>query len=394
MAMTINASISVDTQGNQQLMKNYIKQEVHMENYIKPQMIDYFTVESEKIVRSVHDFQNLKTKIQKIAQELETTRSVRKYYEAYEAVLDTRVFFMGGLADISYILTIAINEEPVDVPLSRKQLDDILFHGKKFGLSNTGSSLRFNRAALDALESYALEVLINNDEFQIVSKDRGMDLHFQNPRWMRKELDRLQALNEHFYSFVMEKQVDIRNKMHFQITAASGGKETDTVFSAVGQYAVDELYAKEQAAAQEQALYKGQMNIGNLTEIYIKYKALVNQGHNHFPERRYVSGEELFPIFREVRGNTDPWYSGGDFLEAQIKSFLGSMPTLASLKTVKTMINDLNRILSSNNLEEIKKELSQMFIQNTDKINNNLDKQAARLATLLSESLASMVIQK
>ena len=389
-----NVSMITDQAGLQQQMKEYIKEEVQLENYIKPQIKNYFQEQSELIIRSHKDFQQLRQKIHQIAQELKSTKSVRKYYEAYEAVLDTRVFFMGGLADIEYIMTIAINGQPVDVQLDRKSLDDIIFSGKKFGLSNTGSSLRFNRAALTALESYALQVLVNNNEFQIVSNDKQLDLRFQNPQWMRKELDRIKNIGEHFYLFTMEKQVDRQNKAHFEILKASGGKITHTAFSAIGQYAVDELMAKRAAAAEDNSIYKGQMNIGNLTEIYIKYKALVNQGHNHFPSPRFVSGEELFPIFKEVRGNTDPWYSGGDYLEAQIKSFLGSMPTLASINTIKKMIDELDKILNTGDLEEIKKAIEQMFIQKSTVINNELDKQAQQLAKILSNNLANMQIKK
>lgn len=386
--------ITVDTAGNTEIIKNGLHEQIHLEDYIKPKIKESFLEDTENIIRSNKEYNDLKNRVRQAAQELQSSRSVRKYYDAYEIVLDARVFFMGNVADLNYILTLAINGEPVDVQIDRKQLREMIFGQKKFGLSNSGSALRFNRTALNALEAYAIEVLVTDSEFQMKSADGKMDLHFQNPGWMKRELERMKQIQERAYSFQMDIKIDKEDKAHFTVHNASGGYNTSTVFSAVGKYAIDELFAKQDMAAQNNAIYSGQINIGNLTEIYSKYKAIYNKGHNHFyPQRKTVTGGELYEIFSEVRKNTDPWYKGGDQLDNQIKSFLGSMPTLASLKSIKKTILELDEALNKRSLEETKQQISEMFIKNETKFNNELGKAETQLAKVLSENLANMMVQ-
>ena len=49
----------------------------------------------------------------------------------------------------------------------------------------------------------------------------------------------------------------------------------------------------------------------------------------------------------------------------QIKSFLGSNPSLTSYKTIRKSIDNFYQALNNTNIETVKRELSKLLLQNS-----------------------------
>ena len=76
-----------------------------------------------------------------------------------------------------------------------------------------------------------------------------------------------------------------------------------------------------------------------------------------------MSGKNLFELYNEVKSNTEPFYSGGDILLNQIKSFLGSNPSLTSYATIRKTIQNFYNALNKPSLSETKNALSKLLLQ-------------------------------
>jgi hypothetical protein len=59
----------------------------------------------------------------------------------------------------------------------------------------------------------------------------------------------------------------------------------------------------------------------------------------------------LFELWNEVRTNREPFYSGGDYLLNQIKSFLGSNPSLTSYSTIRKTIENFYNALNASSIK-------------------------------------------
>ena len=99
-------------------------------------------------------------------------------------------------------------------------------------------------------------------------------------------------------------------------------------------------------------------NEGNLYEAYKLYK--MEQGSNRIPPAKFVAShfEELLA---QVRSNTVSFVKGGDMLDESVKFFGRSMPSLASLKTIKTTLTSFNEIISQTNVNNIESGLKLLF---------------------------------
>jgi hypothetical protein len=71
----------------------------------------------------------------------------------------------------------------------------------------------------------------------------------------------------------------------------------------------------------------------------------------------------LFELWNEIRANTEPFYSGGDYLMNQIKSFLGSNPSLTSYATIRKTIERFYNALNTSTIAETKDLLSKELLQ-------------------------------
>ena len=363
---------------------------------IQPQMIDYFSYQTENVVRTQSEFLDLKNKINICLQNLKAgTKSVRKYFEGYELLLETRTFFLGKLGEITYTFVVALEGKLIEINIDTKTLIELIFKNKKFGLSGAGDTLRFNASFKHNLQNYLYDILVNETGFELIINNKKVGLKFENPSWMIAQLNRIRSMRQKNYIFSLNLEATKNGIKWIYQKPTTGSRYTSSVFSAVGHYAIDEINAKNEALSLRPDIDKTvsqNPNIGNLTEIYRKAKNTLNNGRNVFSPKQHVYGENLFNIFQEVRSNTDPFYAGGDELEQQIKSLLGSMPSLASFKTIKKELQNLQRILNKESLQQIKIQIQKMFIKNIEKMQNGLNSQQKQLAILLKETLEKMAI--
>lgn len=361
---------------------------------IKPPMIDYFTQQTQQIKRSNADFIKLKDKINICVQGLQSSKSVRKYFEGYEIILEARTFFLGKLGEITYTFVVALEGKIIQINIDSRTLEELIFKNKKFGLSGRSDTLRFNASFKANLQNYLYDILVNQTGFELITNDKKVNLKFESPVWMRNQLDTIRSMKQRWYTFYLNLQITKNNKgisWRYQ-KPTSGSRNTSSIFSAVGHYAIDEVQAKNQAIASAPVPIDRNIsvNIGNLTQIYKKAKDALNHGKNNFRPRQNVTGESLFKIFQQVRSNTDPFYAGGDELEQQIKSLLGSMPSLTSFKAIKKQLKDLQIALNKDSFQQTKTEIEKMFIKNIDKVQDSVDIQQKQLAKLLKETLDGM----
>lgn len=105
-------------------------------------------------------------------------------------------------------------------------------------------------------------------------------------------------------------------------------------------------------------------NLGQLSEFYELAKLRLNNGHNKFEdENTKTEGDILRQIWQETKSNSDAFYTGGDVLINQIKSFLGKNPSLTSYRTIKNAITNFYDALNQNSLENIKEKLKVLLLQ-------------------------------
>lgn len=358
---------------------------------IQPDIIDYFTWETENIKRSQAEFSALKNKINSCLMAIQSSKSARKYFEGYELILQTRVFFLGKLGEITYTFEVGIDGKIVEINIDSQTLINLIFQNKKFGISGRGSTLRFNATFKHNLQNYLYDIIVNETNFELIIEGQRSSLKFENPKWMRDQLDRIRSMKERNYQFHLNLEISSKDRLHWIYSKpTSGSRNTSSVFSAVGHYAIDEVEAKNKILMERSVDKNLSPNIGNLTEIYNKAKDALNSGKNSFYPKRNVQGGDLFNIFQQVRSNTDPFYAGGDKLEQQIKSLLASMPSLASFKTIKKELQEIQQILNQDSLTQIKQSIEKLFIKNIKKIENSVDKQERQLAKLLKQTLNNM----
>ncbi len=358
---------------------------------IKPNMIDYFTQQTQQIKRSNTDFINIKNEINTCIQNLQGTKSIRQYFKGYETILKARTFFLGKLGQITYTFVVALEGKIIEINIDSKTLEDLIFKNKKFGLSGSDNTLRFNSTFKKNLQNYLYDILVNQTGFELITNDKKVKLKFESPSWMKTQLDTIKNMHQRWYTFYLNLQITKKDSISWQyVKPTSGSRNTSSVFSAVGHYAIDEIAAKNDALATQSISKNISPNIGNLTQVYKKAKDALNNGKNSFRPRQNITGESLFKIFQQVRSNIDPFYAGGDELEQQIKSLLGSMPSLTSFNAIKKQLKNLQNALNKDSFQQTKIEIEKMFIKNIDKIQNSVDAQEKQLAKLLKETLDNM----
>lgn len=357
---------------------------------IKPQMIDYFSYQTETIKRNKSDFADLKARIDTCINSLQGSQSVKKYFNGYELILEARQFFLGELGQINYTFVVAVENKLVEITIDHKKLSQLLFKGQKFGLSR---NLRFNATFTHALQGYLYDVIVSQTGFELIVEGEKINLKFENPKWMQQQLEIIKNEKGQNYEFALNLEITKKDKLKWKYERPTTGfRDTSSIFSAVGHYAIDELEAKKNALATQAPSRNISINIGNLTQIYKKAKNDLNQGHNSLRPNQRISGESLYQIFQQVRSNTDPFYAGGDILESQIKSLLGSMPSLTSFHAVKEALKELQTAFQQETFEETKQKISEMFIKNSDKMDSTIDKQQIQLAKLLAQTLQKMTL--
>lgn len=397
---------------NRENLNNSILTQVHQRVFpsIQNNAPSYFALESNQKKK---DFEKIKNKLINIANQLEGNKDVRIYFQAYETILDIREFFLGEKGAIDYKILFATKgrgssgEAAIhEIIIDRKTFSEIILgeENKNF-LQVSGNNLRFTRAFVTKLKQIATNIQksdgfsfeIDNNNFRVNNEIIGASRDYKGADIFKKEIERQAKLkkgNRYVFEIELEKVTSIKDEkdiLSYKIRGVSGGADSQSIFSAIGKYTADEIEAKNNII--KGGGFNTQVyipNRGNLSEIYSLAKMKLNNDKNKFGsngEKRFVSGQNLFHIYQQVLGNIDPFYSGGDILSTQIKSFLGSCPSLTSFDTIKKTIENFKEILNKDNFDEMKKELEKKLIQEKESVLNAENDLAKELSEMLAKTI-------
>lgn len=375
-----------DKEGNAKIIQSGIN--LTLQNILKKEALNYYAQATNKEKRN--KLQQYKNKFANYMNLLENNTNVNLYFQAYEFILNFRQFILGKLGDIDYTFAIRVSERGANGSIFMKTLTigSIDFinlmkdkNGNVIGLSQSGNNLRFNSAFLNNLKTLiknieaqgmSIEVNAGCSSFSLVNETLGTRQDFSNGKLFKSYIQALQRQEREgkWYTFIFkggkdESSLVEKQVFKFEIDHVEGNPISSSIFSAIGKYFSDEMNTKRQIANTLQLKVDSSYpNAGNLTELYILAKQRLNNGKNTFrPKPVSVSGQTLFQLYTEIKKNTQPFYSGGDVLMEQIKSFLGSNPSLTSYATIRKTIENFYNALNTSNIETMKKELSNLLLQ-------------------------------
>lgn len=385
---------------------------IHSQSFpvLKKQAPSYFAEESQKKKK---EFENLKKKI--LSFSLGEERKVQNYFQAYEIILDVRQFFLGEKGTIDYTILFSTKGRGKEgsasiheITIDRKTFSELMLSkdGEKF-LKESGGNIRFTRAFVSKLKQMANNIeaqdgfsfKITDNNFKVVNEIIGKSRDYKGADLFKKQIERQTKMkegNRYIFEINLEKVTSTKDEkdiLSYKIRGVGGGDDSQSIFSAIGKYTADEIEAKNSI------IKKGGFNTqvyipnrGNLSEIYSLAKMKLNNDRNKFGsngEKRFVSGQNLFPIYAQVLGNIDPFYSGGDILSTQIKSFLGSCPSLTSFSTIEETLKSFQKILSKDNLDDIYIDLQKKLIKEENE--NAILKEENELSKELTEKLIETI---
>lgn len=399
--------IEIDEKGIQTIMTPTIHSQVFP--VLKKQVPSYFAEKSQKKKK---EFENLKKKILSFSL---GERKVQNYFQAYENILDIRQFFLGEKGNIDYTILFSTKERGNEgsasiheITIDRKTFSELMLSkdGEKF-LKESGGNIRFTRAFVSKLKQMANNIetqdgfsfKITDNNFKVVNEIIGKSRDYKGADLFKKQIERQKNRAGDRYDFIITVEKATKGKkgediLSYSISEVKNGAKSSSIFSAIGKYSADELIAKNEIVAQGNFNTKVYIpNRGNLSEIYSLAKKKLNNDKNEFgsgqKEYRFISGKDLFPIYAQVLGNIDPFYSGGDILSTQIKSFLGSCPSLTSFSTIEKTLESFQKILSKDNLDDIHADLQKKIIQEENE--NAILKEENELSKELTKELAKNI---
>ncbi len=409
---TANYSSKINQTAIQNVISDILKERI--EEVTSREVPTYFAFKTQEVLKTKKALEDLRKQVRNMNILLKGRGEIplEKYFEAYELLLDVRKFFLGEKGEIDYSILFSRKENQeayiYNVIIDHKTFRQLLFNEKNTlqGIKFQGESLRFDQSMLpsslkkiiDTLKSQGINcsVIEGDSFFKLTNEKVGKSKYFKEGKLFKEQIELAKKRVGARYFFDIDITVnkkDGKDVFSYFFNKVEGSPMSSSVFSAIGKYAADQIQAKEAAFSSQLNMQKDVMiSSGHLTEIYILAKDKLNQGKNNFPERRrvYATGSNgLFEIFSQVRRNSDSFYSGGDYLTEQIKSFLGSAPSLTTIKTIRNGIQNIDEALNQPDLEEIKKSLLEQII----KKQNNLMKAENQLAKELTQTLLSFQLQ-
>lgn len=405
-------SAKINQAAIQNIIANILKERT--KEIISKEAPTYFAFKTQEVLKTKKALEDLKNQVKSMNNFLKNGEvPLEKYFEAYELLLDVRKFFLGEKGEIDYSILFSRKENQeaniYNIIIDHKTFRQLLFNEQNVlqGIKFQGESLRFDQSMLtsslkkiiDTLKSQGINCSVagGGSFFRLINENVGKSKDFKDGKFFKEQIEFAKKRVGARYIFDIDIEAskkDGKDVFSYIFNKVEGSPMSSSVFSAIGKYAADQIEAKEAAFESQLNIQKNvSISSGHLTEIYILAKDRLNQGKNRFPERRrvYASGSNgLFNIFAQVRSNSDSFYSGGDYLTEQIKSFLGSAPSLTTIKTIRNGIQNIDNSLSQPNLEEIKKSLLNQIV----KKQNNLMQAENQLAKELTQTLLSFQLDK
>lgn len=411
--MATGYSAKINQTAIQNIIANVLKEQT--KEIILKDAPTYFAFKTQEILKTKKALEDLRNQVKSMNNFLKKGGEVplEKYFEAYELLLDVRKFFLGEKGEIDYSILFSRKENQeaniYNIIIDHKTFRELLFNEQNIlqGIKFQGESLRFDQSMLtsslkkiiDTLKSQGINcsVVGEGSFFRLINENVGKSKDFKDGKFFKEQIEFAKKRVGTRYIFdidIKASKKDGKDVFSYIFNKVDGSPMSSSVFSAIGKYAADQIEAKEAAFESQLNIQKNvSISSGHLTEIYILAKDRLNQGKNRFPERRrvYASGSNgLFNIFAQVRSNSDSFYSGGDYLTEQIKSFLGNAPSLTTIRTIRNGIQNIDDSLSQSNLEEIKKSLLNQIV----KKQNNLMQAENQLAKELTQTLLSFQLDK
>lgn len=399
----MSITTNIDTQSIVEIINPQIQQAIN--GIVNGEMLQQYTKESKQQLKKI-GLDYYKTKFQNWQTQLAGTTSVNTYFNAYEDILKFRKFILGEAGKIDYILIFQnrTRGKNASVYINQIKLDSLAFaqliKNNNF-LFEHEDNIRISQSLITYLkkqimyltkERIAVEVKANAN-FTLINENVGARKTFTDGKLFKARIDALRSQKKRvqWYTFeiheIVNKNKDGDKIFQYVVTGVNGRPFSSSVFSAIGKYFSDELTQKENVANEKghsQLASITYPNAGNLTELYILAKQRLNAGKNKFPKRRGVAGNTLFQLYKEVKANTDAFYSGGDVLTNQIKGFLGSCPSLTSFTAIRNTVINLTNALSQNSTQDIKNQLSKLLLQKS--FTKKISKEEQQLSQNIAKS--------
>lgn len=130
--------------------------------------------------------------------------------------------------------------------------------------------------------------------------------------------------------------------------------------------AIDEQHSTLYSAVRAYASASGKKNEGNIYETYRALRARYSS--DRIPPAIW-NPDEFDTLYLAVRKNTGSFVTGGDILNDQIKFFGGSVPSLASISTIRDTLISFTTSLSTLSGSSLTNALNSLFNNNSN-INN------------------------
>lgn len=382
--------VKLDPKENQKIFLSATKEVI--QQVLKNQGLDSYSEQTIQDKREV--FLNYQREFKKYADLFKGNGvALEEYLNAYELILKFRTCILGEAGKIDYLFIINKSKNVVTIKLNSTTFSNLLLEKdsdnnlKYFELFE--DSIKFKPSFLSELRK-AIQINKKENKIQIevdsnnyVLKDAVTNLSItgSSGSFFRRYLQALASGEARIkrgkitglngYGFIL-KQVRINKESSRIVTQKSyNSVKSSSVFSAVGKFLRDEYDAKiyyynnnNYDINMPPPISPSFPSAGNFTELYIMAKSRLNGNKNKFQQRQGIRGAALLELWQQVKGNSDAFYTGGDYLDDQIKGFLGALPSLTSLTTIRNAINYFYEALEDiNDIEQMKIKLSKLLLQ-------------------------------
>lgn len=381
--------VKLDSKENQKIFLSATKKVI--QQALKNQGLDSYSEQTLQGKREV--FLNYQREFKKYADLFKGSKvALEEYLNAYELILKFRTYILGEAGEINYLFIINESSNVHTIKLNSITFSNLLLKKEDNNLKYFelfGDSIKFKSSFLTELKNAIrinrnenkIQIKVNLDNYVLEDEINDLSIVGRSGNFFRRYLQALASgktrikrgkiTGPNGYGFIL-KQTRINKKSSRIVTQKSyNNVKSSSIFSAVGKFLRDEYDAKTYYYNNNS--YDTNMpppispsfpSAGNFTELYIMAKSRLNGNKNKFQQRQGIGGATLLELWQQVKGNSDAFYTGGDYLDDQIKGFLGALPSLTSLTTIRNAVNYFYEALEDiNNIEQMKIKLSKLLLQ-------------------------------
>ena len=163
--------------------------------------------------------------------------------------------------------------------------------------------------------------------------------------------------------FIKEGKGSLSSMIKLRLSGTNKGSLADLLEDVGSFREKDEKHSTLYSAVRSYASASGKTNQGNIYETYRVLRARYSS--NDIPPAIW-NPDEFDTLYLATRKNTGSFVTGGDILNDQIKFFGGSVPSLASISTIRDTLFTFVNSLSTLSGAALNESLKQLFT-NTSK---------------------------